>query len=1005
MKFLHTFAAAWLAVQYSTAIAIGGKPGFLIRGPVEPEKRAALQSIVTWDKHSLSVNGERIMIYSGEFHPFRLPVPSLWLDVFQKIKAMGFNCVSFYVDWALLEGKQGDFTAEGVFAFEPFFQAATNAGIYLIARPGPYINAEASGGGFPGWLARIKGILRTSASDYLAATDNYVASIGAIIAKAQITKGGPVILWQPENEYSSFGTGQTENPAYMQYVENQARNAGIVVPFISNDAGPDGHNVPGSGTGAVDIYGHDGYPLGFNCAAPSTWNAGRLPTNYRAKHLSQSPNTPYSIDEFQGGSFDPWGGHGFENCAELLNMEFERVFYKNNYAAGVTIFSIYMIYGGTNWGNLGHPGGYTSYDYGSAITENRLITREKYSEAKLEAQFLKVSPAYLTATAGTNDSTTYTSTSDLTVTPVVGNGTKTSFFVLRHVAYQNTASTKYTLKLPTSSGTLAIPALGGSLTLNGRDSKIHVTDYDVGGTTLLYSTAEVFTWKKFTSSTVLILYGGPGELHETAIKSTSTPVTIEGSGVTTKSASGTVTLQWTTSATRRIVQLGTVYIYLLDRNSAYNYWVPDLPGSGSTPAYGTSAQSPESVIVKAGYLIRNVTTSSNGLYLNGDFNATTPIEVIGAASGLTALYVNGKSLSFTTNKYGVWSSSIAYASPSLGLPSLSSLTWSYIDALPEIQTSYSDKSWTSADHTTTNNSLRALTTPTSLYSSDYGYHTGYLLYRGQFTATGAEKTFTIETQGGAAFGSSVWVGDSYLGSWTGSTAEGRNNTYTMPKLTVGTVYVFTVLIDNNGLDENWTIGLQQMKTPRGILNYALDGHSASSIKWKLTGNLGGETYADRTRGPLNEGGLYPERQGWHQPSPPSSKWATGKPTDGITAPGVRFYTTTFDLAIPTGYDVPLSFIFSDSTSPAADYRVQLYVNGYQFGKYTNNIGPQKSFPVPEGILNYRGTNTLAVTLWAQQAGGAKVGGLALAADTPVLSGLGTVSLVAMPGYTSRAGAY
>jgi beta-galactosidase GanA len=64
---------------------------------------------------------------------YRLPVPSLWLDIFQKIKAMGFNCVSFYVHWALLEGKQGDFSAEGVFAFEPFFQAATEAGIYLIA--------------------------------------------------------------------------------------------------------------------------------------------------------------------------------------------------------------------------------------------------------------------------------------------------------------------------------------------------------------------------------------------------------------------------------------------------------------------------------------------------------------------------------------------------------------------------------------------------------------------------------------------------------------------------------------------------------------------------------------------------------------------------------------------------------------------------------------------------------------------------------------------------------
>jgi len=60
-------------------------------------------------------------------------VPSLWLDVFQKIKALGYNAVSFYVDWALVEGKQGDFTAEGIFAWEPFFEAAQQAGIYLIA--------------------------------------------------------------------------------------------------------------------------------------------------------------------------------------------------------------------------------------------------------------------------------------------------------------------------------------------------------------------------------------------------------------------------------------------------------------------------------------------------------------------------------------------------------------------------------------------------------------------------------------------------------------------------------------------------------------------------------------------------------------------------------------------------------------------------------------------------------------------------------------------------------
>jgi beta-galactosidase GanA len=157
---------------------------------------------VTYDEHSLLVHGERLYIFSAEIHPFRHPVPDYWLDLFQKVKALGFNTVSFYVHWALLEGEPGVYRADGIFSFKTFFDAAAKAGIYLIARPGPYINAECTGGGFPGWLQRIKGQLRTRDPEYLAATDNYIKHIGKEIADAQITNGGPVILVQPENEYS-----------------------------------------------------------------------------------------------------------------------------------------------------------------------------------------------------------------------------------------------------------------------------------------------------------------------------------------------------------------------------------------------------------------------------------------------------------------------------------------------------------------------------------------------------------------------------------------------------------------------------------------------------------------------------------------------------------------------------------------------------------------------------------------------------------------------------------
>lgn len=51
-----------------------------------------LQSVVEWDNGSLQINGERIMIMSGEFHYARLPVPEV------RLAAMRFlSCV---VDFA-----------------------------------------------------------------------------------------------------------------------------------------------------------------------------------------------------------------------------------------------------------------------------------------------------------------------------------------------------------------------------------------------------------------------------------------------------------------------------------------------------------------------------------------------------------------------------------------------------------------------------------------------------------------------------------------------------------------------------------------------------------------------------------------------------------------------------------------------------------------------------------------------------------------------------------------
>ncbi|PYI11671.1 beta-galactosidase [Aspergillus sclerotiicarbonarius CBS 121057] len=987
------------------------------------------QEIVTWDDKSLFVHGERVLLLSGEFHPFRLPSPGLWLDVFQKVRALGYSAVSFYVDWALLEGQPGHIRTQGVFDLEQFFGAAQEAGLYLIARPGPYINAEVSGGGFPGWLQRLDGLLKRTDPSYLAAITPYIAAVGEIVAQAQITNGGPVILVQAENEYTlcMTETGYTQmnnetvtaannsclEKEYMAYVERQYRQAGVVVPLIVNDAEPLGDWAPGTGVGAVDIYSFDFYPLQWSTAPPnaSDWSSMNSPLewyNYTV-HEEQSPTTPFSISEFQGGVPDAWGGVGVDTGAAYIGPEFERVFYKLNYGYRVALQSLYMIFGGTNWGNLGHPGGYTSYDVGAAIKEDRQVIREKYSELKLQAGFLQSSPAYLISQPDNGTYGVYTDSTALATTRLHTN--TTNFYIVRHGELGADDTVPYKLQVSTSIGNISIPQLGGSLSLHGRDSKIHVVDYDVGSIHLIYSTAEVFSWKKAGNKSVLILYGGEGETHEFAVPAVLLPSSVEGDGLLINSSASTV-IQWSVQPSRRVVHFGDqLEVHLLWRNEAYNYWVLDLPLPGIA-RHASPSRANSSVIIQAGYLLRTASLSGTTLNLTGDLNATAELEIIAAPPSISTIFFNNQRVP-TTKPNGRLHATLLYQPPQITLPSLPSLKWHYIDSLPEIHPTYNDHLWTACNHTSSHNP-RHLTTPTSLYSSDYGYNTGSLLYRGTFTATGSESTLYLLTEGGYAYGHSIWLNNTFLSSWRGSPAEMfHNQTLPLPTLHPGETYILTILIDHMGNDENFPANGAIMKDPRGVLDYTLHGRDKEAISWKMTGNLGGETYRDHSRGPLNEGALYAERQGYHLPGAPVEQWKSStSPTNKvISSPGVGFYATEFELGLPEGYDIPLSVVFTNTTTinatdeAPAQFRAEIFVNGWQFGKYVNHIGPQTHFPIPEGILNYNGSNYLALTVWSMDTRAFQLAGLQLQADAVIQSAYRKPALVVGEEYSPRVDSY
>src|SRR5579875_3259521 len=317
------------------AAAAAGGPA----GPARDEAAKGVSHAVTFDKYSLMIDGKRLFVWSGEFHPFRLPSPSLWRDILQKMKASGYNAVCMYFNWSYHSPGSGVYDFSGVRDMGLALDLAAEAGLYVLARPGPYINGELNGGGFPGWLAATSGLARSDDPTYLGYADEWLTAINAVIGRHQVTDGrGTVLLYQIENEYASFLTSAT-GIDYMEHLYAKARADGITVPVYHNDKGRNGDWTPGSFTGsdAGYLYAFDGYPSATG--VPPDW--GYFGSGGRTGGATASPATPGFEAEFGGGWFDPWGGapwdgQGYPYERALDGPGYERTFYLTNVANGIT---------------------------------------------------------------------------------------------------------------------------------------------------------------------------------------------------------------------------------------------------------------------------------------------------------------------------------------------------------------------------------------------------------------------------------------------------------------------------------------------------------------------------------------------------------------------------------------------------------------------------------------------------------------------------------------------
>lgn len=119
-----------------------------------------------------------------------------------------------------------------------------------------------------------------------------------------------------------------------------------------------------------------------------------------------------------------------------------------------------------------------------AISEDRIL-RSKFQEVKLQGLFLHATPHY--HLAGRVSTGTELSSSNLIFTTHLATVAGQHLYIVRQTTNTNTARVEFSLDVATSAGRVTLKGLA----LDGRESKIIVTEYPFGKSSLRYSTAEV----------------------------------------------------------------------------------------------------------------------------------------------------------------------------------------------------------------------------------------------------------------------------------------------------------------------------------------------------------------------------------------------------------------------------------------------------------------------------------------------------------------------------------
>jgi hypothetical protein len=322
----------------------------------------------------------------------------------------------------------------------------------------------------------------------------------------QVTLGGPIIMVQVENEYDfSVPMPDAAKREYVRALAQMVWNAGISVPVITCWTKQARENSDPDMARIMDT-----------CNFYPRWKIVAELTPALEKLRREEPASPLAITELQGGWFSEFGGLLSVN-QEGVDAAQVNMLTKTALELGVTSFSYYMGFGGTNF-DWAAKKLTTTYDYAAPIREPGGLW-DKYYAVRGIGQSLRVLGSVLTravALPGVQCTNASVSVSERS------NGPSAVLFVRENANAPQRYKMTFTDSHSPSKRFIFAPRQG-ELELAPREMKMLPVQIPISGGRLCYSTGELLAHGVNLDRDFLILYDVPGRTLEMGLATVNEP--------------------------------------------------------------------------------------------------------------------------------------------------------------------------------------------------------------------------------------------------------------------------------------------------------------------------------------------------------------------------------------------------------------------------------------------------------------------------------------------------